>query len=332
MHGGNMMKVRLLKFVIFIGLMVIMFFNVSPAKAQDLDCEKVVIGDRFTLEDGETLPANLCALGGIIYLRPESRIEGDVFLAGGQVTVEGVITGNLNTLGTEVLFGETGIVDGDVNLIGANPTGIEKAVVLGEINQNDWPAIPAFPTMNKWEPVISYDRIFGGLLWLPLRSFLWAALAILVLLFAPKLAVKIQNSAMKEPVLSGGVGLATSIVVITVMILLAITIVCIPFSFFLGLAFLLAWALGLVSLGLEVGQRLAELAKQEWAPAVSAGLGIFLLTLVLNGIDYAIPCIGFLPKFLVSIVGIGAVILSRFGTYSYPLDQDQVTSLLPPVE
>ncbi len=323
-----MNNVRLLKFIIFVGLLVVTFFNVSPAKAQDLECDKFVIGDRFTLEEGETLPANLCALGGIIHIMPDSRIDGNVYLAGGQIKIDGVISGDLNTLGAQVSFGETGMVAGDVNLIGSGSSGIEKAFVLGELNQNGWPAIPTIPTMNTWGPVVSYDHFFGGLLWLPLRSFLWAALAILVLLFAPKLVARVQHSAIKEPVLSGGVGLASSIVVITVIVILAITIVCIPFSFLLGLAFILAWALGLISLGLEVGQRLAGLAKQDWALAVSAGLGVFILTLVLNGIDFAIPIVGFLPKVLVSMVGLGAVILTRFGTHSYPLDQGQV--ILPP--
>lgn len=327
-----MNKVRILKLIIFAGFLAITFFIVSPARAQDLECDKFVIGDRFTLKEGETLPANLCALGGVIHLMPDSRIDGNVYLAGGQVKIEGVITGDLNTLGAQVTFSETGMVEGDVNLLGSGSSGVEKAYVLGEINQNGWLAIPTIPTMNTWGPVVSFDHFLWGLLWLPLRSFLWAALAILVLLFAPNFVARVQHSAMKEPVLSGGVGLASSIVVITVMVILAITIVCIPFSFLLGLAFILAWALGLISLGLEVGQRLAGMAKQDWAPAVSAGLGVFILTLVLNGIDFAVPWVGFLPKILVSIVGLGAVILTRFGTHSYPLDQGQVIPPPPTAE
>jgi hypothetical protein len=332
MDGGKMKNLKILKILIFLGLLVITFFNVSPAKAQDIQCEKIVIGDRFTLKEGETLPANLCALGGIIHLMPESKIVGNVYLAGGQIRIEGVITGDLNIIAAQVSFGETGRVEGDVNLIGSGSTGIEKAFVLGELNQNGWPTIPAIPSMNTWGPVVSYDHFMGGLIWLPLRSFLWAAMSVLVLLFAPKFVARVQHSAMKEPVLSGGVGLASSIVVITVMVILAITIVCIPFSFLLGIAFILAWALGLISLGVEVGQRLAGLAKQDWAPAVSAGLGVFILTLVLNGIDFAIPCVGFLPKLLVSIVGLGAVILTRFGTHPYPINQGQVIPPPQPVE
>jgi hypothetical protein len=79
-----------------------------------------------------------------------------------------------------------------------------------------------------------------------------------------------------------------------------------------------AWVLGLLAISLEIGGRLARLMKLSWAPAVSAAVGAFLLTLVLNGIELAVPCLGWLPGFLVGCVGLGAAFLTRFGAYRYP--------------
>jgi hypothetical protein len=89
----------------------------------------------------------------------------------------------------------------------------------------------------------------------------------------------------------------------------------------------IAWIFGLIALGMEVGKRLAELAKQEWAPAVSAGLGTFVLIFVLNGLDMLIPCAGWVFPALAGMLGLGAVLLTRFGMQDYPL---LITPSMPP--
>jgi hypothetical protein len=38
---------------------------------------------------------------------------------------------------------------------------------------------------------------------------------------------------------------------------------------------------------------------------------------VLNGLETFIPCIGWIPKFLVGLVGLGAVLLTQFGRKLY---------------
>jgi hypothetical protein len=91
----------------------------------------------------------------------------------------------------------------------------------------------------------------------------------------------------------------------------------IPVSLLGILALIIAGVFGWIALGLEVGKRLASLFKMEWPLAVAAGLGTFLLSLVVNGIGF-IACIGWVAPFLVTIIGLGGVILTRFGTQNYP--------------
>jgi hypothetical protein len=76
--------------------------------------------------------------------------------------------------------------------------------------------------------------------------------------------------------------------------------------------------LGIIALGLETGKRLAALLNQDWAPSVSAALGVFLLTLTINGIGALVPCIGWLAPFTVGLIGLGAVLITRFGAQEYP--------------
>jgi hypothetical protein len=80
-----------------------------------------------------------------------------------------------------------------------------------------------------------------------------------------------------------------------------------------------AWVLGMIAMGLEVGNRLSEATNQEFQPVVAAGLGTLILSLVVNGIGL-IPCIGWVVPFLVGIIGTGAVLMSRFGGHEYGVE------------
>ena len=80
-----------------------------------------------------------------------------------------------------------------------------------------------------------------------------------------------------------------------VLILLAITICGIPISVIGALTLFVAWAFGIIVLGMEVGKRLAHLVNRDWALPVSASIGTFILTFVLNSIEALVPCIGSSP-------------------------------------
>ncbi len=165
---------------------------------------------------------------------------------------------------------------------------------------------------------MQYENPFIKGLWLPLRSFLWAALAVLVALFWPRQLSRVGHSAVQNILAAGGIGLTSILTGAVGAILLALTFICLPFSLLILLAFFAAWIFGLLAISAEIGGWLAKLLKQNWTPAVSAAVGAFLLTLVGNGIALAVPCLGLLPMFLIGCVGIGAVLLTRFGSRPYP--------------
>jgi len=100
-------------------------------------------------------------------------------------------------------------------------------------------------------------------------------------------------------------------------VVLAITIIFIPVALIGLLVLGFAIAFGWIAIGLEVGQRMARMFHQEWALPLSAALGTFVLYFVANGIGF-IQCIGWIVPFLISMLGLGAVVLSRFGTTIYP--------------
>jgi len=155
-----------------------------------------------------------------------------------------------------------------------------------------------------------------GLIWFGFRSLLLAAVAVLVVMFWPQPTDRTGRAAIGQPILGGGLGLLTVVVAPVLLLVLAITILLIPVSF-IGLVLLLVAGLfGWIALGLEVGKRLAEAFKWELQPPAAAGMGTLVLTLVVGGIGL-IPCVGWLAPFLVASLGLGAVMLTRFGSREY---------------
>jgi hypothetical protein len=83
-----------------------------------------------------------------------------------------------------------------------------------------------------------------------------------------------------------------------------------------GVILVAALLLGWVSIGWEIGKRMAAVFHLTLHPATTAGLGTMALTLVTGGIGY-IPCVGPILIALILAFGMGAVVLTRFGDREY---------------
>lgn len=60
---------------------------------------------------------------------------------------------------------------------------------------------------------------------------------------------------------------------------------------------------------------MANALKVEWSVAVAAGVGTLILSL-LGAAIAKIPCVGWFIPSIIAIIGLGAVLLSRFGTHA----------------
>jgi len=287
------------------------------AKGQPED--KIVFGGTYTLGSGETLAGNLIIFGGTATLEEASRVQGEVVTFGGSLEANGEITGNVVGVGGLIELGETAVVEQNVLTLGSTLDRAGGAIVRGEVSsgftgpfQFDFPGGTSIPqTQVRVNPFVS-------LMWFLLRTLLWAAVAVVLVLFLPRQIETIGRAAVGQPLIAGGLGLLTVVIAPLVLLLLLITLLLSPLALLGFLLLAIAWGFGLVALGLELGKRLAEMAKGDWAPALSAGLGTLLLILVLNGLKAIIPCVGWLFPAAAGMVGLGAVMLTRFGTEIYP--------------
>jgi cytoskeletal protein CcmA (bactofilin family) len=295
---------------------------------------QVIFGGTFTLSAGQSVDGDLLVVGGVVTLEQGSSVHGDTVLFGGTISVDGEIQGNLAAMGGTVGIGPNAVIHGDVMRFGAVVSIDEAATIEGEVFSEetfdipplDWrfvrPTILPFQMWSSaWSPAFS-------VLWFTARVLLMAALAVLVVMFWPEPTRRVARAIVEQPLPSGGIGMLTLIVVPFLLLALAFTICLIPVSV-LGLVVFGAAALfGVVAAGLEVGQRIALMFRWELHPAAAAGLGTLVLSIVLGGFS-ELPCIGvfgWLATFLVASLGVGAVVLTRFGSRLYP---EQGAAIVP---
>ena len=315
-----------MKRFMFTSLVVIFIALAIPvtAFAGGFEDGRVVFGTNFVLESGEVLDGDLAVIGGSATLEEGSVVKGSVFLVGGDIYAAGEIDGDLAIVGGNANLGSDAAVGGDLVTFGASvnrgTAQIEGDFINGEalnfpmdLRFADWES-------NQFMRFPSYRFSFvGNILAYLFTSLMLAALAVLIVMFLPKHTQVVADTVVSQPVLAGALGLLTAFVAPILIFLLIITC-CFAVVGIVGAVILAAaWVLGMVAMGLEVGNRLSEATNQEFQPVVAAGLGTLILGLVVNGIGL-IPCVGWTVPFLVGIIGTGAVLMSRFGRQEYGVE------------
>ena len=321
-------KIFVLSFVAIWMLSLAAFGQVGLVKAasffQGTTGDKLVIGGSYTLANGETLDGDLFIMGGTVTLEEGSLVNGDILVLGGSVTANGEIQGDILAIGGFLKLGETAVVAGDVNSIGGNLVREQGSIIEGKSSTGE--IIPFQFTFPKdWNiPRIEFPNLtfqvnpLWSVAWVFFRSFLWAALAVLLALFLPQHSNRAAESAATQPFLAGGLGCLTILVVPILLVAITITILGIPIALIGFILFVIALVFGVVIMGLEVGKRLGKAFGSNWAIPAAAGIGTLILTLVVNGISALVPCVGWIAPAIIGAVGLGAVMLTRFGSRAYP--------------
>jgi hypothetical protein len=293
---------------------------------------RVIFGDNFTLESGDTLTGDLVVFGGNVTVEEQAVIEGDVVVIGGNVTLDGLVEGSMVIIGGAARLGETSVVESDLVTVGGSLTRDPGSEVGGDVVTNipapdiripDMPAVPRVPDAPS-PPTppsspgfdFNFDPI-GDFIGMMFTAVSVSLLAMLASLFLQPQIERVSQAIVGQPVIAGSFGLLTVVLAPIVFIILTVTIILIPVVALAAMALALAWLFGLIAIGTEVGERFTRAINQTWAPPLTAGMGTFLMMIVVGGIGL-VPCIGWLGTFLVALLGIGGVVLTIFGTQSYP--------------
>lgn len=303
---------KLAGLLVFIVLMFAIPVRVLAAPLYD---DRVIVGSDFTLASGETITGNLVIIGGDVTLEAGSTVTGDVALLGGSLTIAGQVDGEVVATGGMLTLEAQANINGDVMTTGTTITRDPQATLGGEFLHN--PLEPLTVTVPGQDGQFSaMDLGFGrllGLIWFLFRSFMFAALAVLLVMLFPSPNGRVARAIAKQPLMAGLIGLLTLIAAPLLLVFMAITLILLPVALLGVLIFVVILALSWVALGFEIGNRIAKLLNQNWADAVNAGVGTLMLSLVAGGFGEIIPCVGWIVPILAVCLGLGAIVLTRFG-------------------
>ena len=312
------------KFLYTLALLALLLLPVNPAFALTLDNPhdgRVVVGQNFTLNSGETLDGDLVVIGGQANIEQNSTVNGDIVVIGGNLNLDGKGIGDAVVIGGLVSLGDKASLAGNVVTVGGSLQRAVGAVIGGNIVSNLPPPTiqipsapnsqnPPAPPAPKFEVNLGPLGTASGIFF---RALGLAALAMLLTIFLHPQLDRVAQAVLTQPFIAGSIGFLTIFLAPITLIILTVTLILIPvavaITFLLGLALLF----GVVAFGMEVGDRFTKAIHRTWEPVLSAGIGTFLLAIVLGTVNF-VPCIGWLAGVLVGLIGLGAAVITMFGT------------------
>ncbi|MBI3943119.1 MAG: polymer-forming cytoskeletal protein [Chloroflexi bacterium] len=344
-----MRKRGLLLIVLALSFMFVLGPGAAYAQGPGKTGDRVVFGNSTTIRNGETVTGNVVVFGGSLKIEEGAIVQGDTVVFGGSADISGRVEGDLVMMGGSTHLTRTGEVQGDLFTLGGSVQRDEGSRLGGKEVEglpNDLkrvlpnapvapespakPVIPETPNVPRFTPRgQNTNPVLGFLFWI-FRTIVTAlamvALGILAMLLFPVHTNRITETARGEPIPSIGFGLLTAIAGPMLAALLVLTCIGIPVALVLGIGLGVAGLWGFLSLGILLGERLYKNINPEprshLAPAV---VGILLLTVITS-----IPVLNVLVGTVVVLWGIGAVVLTRFGTQAYPPATSATRPLTPP--
>jgi hypothetical protein len=272
-------------------------------------------GDRTSIAQGQVITAGQTVRGdvvvplGNITVAAGATVLGDVTTQAGDVTVAGTVQGNVTSFTGDVILEPTAYITGTVLAPTGKVSKAPGALVLGEV------AAPlADLPVDTGGGIAALVRLLAGLV----GGVLLLLLGGLAMLAAPRQVARMAATLEHAIVPSAVVGVLTAVLlplaVGVVGLILAITIVG---PAVLALVVLTALLVGLTAVGIWVGEWLAQSQSRVTLPRSPLARGLVGLALLLAAnalVSLLLPWLGWGLLYLLSCLGLGAMVLSRFGT------------------
>jgi len=294
----------------------------------------IIWNEDYALEEDGRLEGDLVVINGDATLEAGSRVAGSAIIWQGSAQVDGTIDKDLVVSGGDITLGSHAQVDGDVvcswncDLKQEEGAQVGGRVIEGlfprGIRLEPWngfvkPMVPS--PLKLWTSgpgqvlrwVLNVIRSVVGIL-------VVAAVAGLVALIWPHPVARVGQTVVEAPWPSLAIGLLTVLAAAVLIIVLAITVCLSPLAILLALALSAAGLFGWAAVGARVGERLLHaLNAHQVTPLWAAGLGTLLISLIGIGLSVAfcLAPLGWLGVFVLGCIGLGAVVLTRFGTMAY---------------
>ena len=273
-----------------LGFLLIFYLLLAPMTAEASSGKSIVkIGSDVTVEAGQKVHS--------------------VVTIGGQITVSGAVEKSVVAVGGSVVLTKTAVVKGSVVSLGGVIVMARDAKVGGElteINSNNLYETMTTALSSEWE---GWSWIFAVI---SLSIFVVIlVLALLIAALLPK-PVRIVSEAIRENtfkvILCGILGL---VLIAPLALLLTISIVGIALIPLEVIFVVCSVLLGFIAVGQLIGAKVLRLLKRP-EPGIVRETFWGLVILWLIG---WIPYVGWMVKAIAIVIGLGATLVSRFGTH-----------------
>ena len=303
-------------------LLTLLLVPSHRARADDgIPKDRVVIGQNFTLSVGQTIDGDLIVIGGETTIELSASVRGDLVVIGGSLRMDGEIGGSAIVIGGSASLGAASSIRRDLVALGGAFQRAEGSAIAGDIITNlafatndlhraTVTPIPSFPPKTDFH--LDFGPL-GALAAVLFQAIGLGALAMLLAAFLHPQLDRVAQAVRTQPFATGSFGLLTLFLGPLAIAVMAITLILIPVALAAALLLVLACLFGVIALGHLVGERLMNAMHRTWEPVISAGVGAFVLGLVL-GTSNQIPCVGWLASVLIGLVGLGATTMTLFGT------------------
>lgn len=289
---------RLLPFIL-----ILIFLWHAPLQGQSVVIQK----DIFVAED--EVQENVVAFGGDILIK--GKVKESVVGFGGTITIEGEVGEAVVGFGSQIILKSSARIKGDVVALGGTLEKEPGTTIKGD---------------TVYFKIKSLKDIFGllsGLSFAPLIPFLiviklisifiWFILALILVAIFPK-QISFASSQIRKsfwPVC--GIGILTLIIFVGLIIFsafLSLILIGIPILITLAFIGIIIKIFGRVVLFYFFGESLSKaFGSKQPSPLLAVILGLLLVEFI-----GFIPIIGSLFFFVLSIIGWGVAIRTKFGT------------------
>ncbi len=259
---------------------------------------------------------------------PAGETVRDVFSMGGNAIVEGTVERDVVTMGGSATIKKGAIVKGSVVTMGGNLEVQEGAKVhrdlvpLGgtlTVHKDGKRTVQARGRHVGWswgddhEPssrAYSHHDFEDSFLGKVFRKMLQFGLLFLVTLaligLVPRRFIPLETAIRKEPLRVSMLGVAGLFGTLALIGVLIVTLIGIPVAVVVAVALFFAFVIGLAAVGTSIGRAL-PVTQLTSRPFLQVALGIGILFLV-----SLVPWFGFLTIVSLSVVGLGAIVHTRF--------------------
>jgi len=307
----------------------------------DDDNETVRIGEDLTVVSGDTIPGDAVVINGNLDVL--GFVGGDVVCIGGELHISGYVNGDATVIGGNAEIESTAVIDGDLASIGGRISRAKGSKIKGETTSVSLPILRsllpfAFKFISPHKVGIPYHpyvhpvakRSIGFGVYLIKVVALIVFIFLIILFFksgVERVSDAIENNFWKS-VLAGFIGV---LIIVPLTVLLAVLIIGIPLIPLLWIATIAGMIFGFTSIAYTIGRVASR--KKSWndrSPYILALIGFLVIEIIaflghlvalpggaFAGIGGILKGLGFIISYLAWMIGLGGVILTRFGAKKF---------------